>query len=113
MRPLALGYVRFHPLDPPEIRTALTAELHAYAEKEGLTLGEVYTDPLDPSAGVPDRAGFCALMDALRHADVHMVIIPTAAHLSRRPGGYTARRAIIESEGGARLLAIHSTDHVP
>jgi len=57
-----------------------------------------------PPAQDEQRAGFCALMDALRSQDASAVIIPTAKHLSRHPRGYAERRTIIETEGGARLL---------
>lgn len=107
VRPLALGYLRLYADAPPELAMSLTAELVAYAEKEQLTLAEIYTDPFDPPPGGSERAGFCGLMDALRRHNAQAVIIPTTDDLSRRANGYTARRTIIETEGGARLLVIH------
>jgi len=106
VRPLAVGYLRVHAADPPEIAAALTARMGACADREGLMLADVYTDLLDPPAGHPDRAGVCALMDALRRDDVCAVVIPTADHLFRRPSGYTARRTILEVEAGASHLVI-------
>lgn len=106
-QPLVLGYLRSRAADPPEVAAVLTAELRAYAEGEGLTLTDVYTDLMDPPAGHPERAGFCALMDAIRRHNAHAVIIPAPEHLSRRPSSYTARRTILEAEGGARLLVMH------
>lgn len=112
-RPLALGYLRLHASGPPEIGAALTAELRAYADREGLTLADVYVDLFDPPASNVERAGFCALMDAVRRHEVHAVIIPGAEHLSRRPSDYIARRTIIVAEGGARLLRIHGSGDLP
>lgn len=106
MKPLALGYLRTDADAPPEIVAGLTNHMQSYADREGLTLADVYTDLIDPPDGYPDRAGFCALMDALRTYDTHAVIIPAPQHLSRRPDNYTARRTIIEFEAGARLLVM-------
>lgn len=105
VRPLALGYLRFRTADPPEVAIALAGRLESFAYREGLVLADIYTDLLDPPTGQPDRAGFCALMDALRRQDTcPTVLIPSPEHLSRRPDGYTARRTIIEVEAGARVL---------
>lgn len=106
MKPLAVGYLRLHTADEPAHEAELTAQIRAYAEQEGLTLSDVYTDLIDPPADRPDRAGFCALMDALRRDGCDAVIIPRPEHLSRRFSGYIARRAIIEVEGGARVLVV-------
>lgn len=48
-------------------------------------------------------------MDALRRHDDCIVIIASPEHLSRQPRSYVARRTIIETEAGARLLLIHPT----
>jgi hypothetical protein len=106
MRPLVFGYLRLQPADPPQIGARLTAEMRAYAEREGLMLADVYTDHLDPPANHPNRSAFCALMDALRRHDASGVVIPTPQHLSRQPGSYAARRTIIEAEVGARLHVV-------
>jgi hypothetical protein len=106
MPPLVFGYLRLHPADPPQIGARLTAEMRAYAEREGFLLADVYTDHLDPPADRPERSAFCALMDALRRRDACGVIIPTPQHLSRQPGSYAARRTIIEAEVGARLHVV-------
>lgn len=104
IRPLALGYLRLHTADSPNVTLALTAKLQAFAEKEHLNL--VHADSFDPPVTASHRAGFCALMDGLRRTSAHAVIIPSADHLSRRSGGFYGRRTIIETEGGARLLII-------
>lgn len=106
--PQAVGYLRLHTGDPPEVAVALAAELLAYADKEYLALADVYTDPFDTPVTGAERAGFCALMDTLRRHDTYAVIIPAPQHLSRRPASYTSRRTIIEIEAGARLLVIHT-----
>lgn len=107
LRPLALGYLRLYAADSPEVAAQIIAELHTYAEQEGLTLADVYTDLLDPPADRPGRSAFCAMMDALRSGDAYAVIISEPEHLSRLPGSYDARRTIIEAEAGARLIVIH------
>jgi DNA invertase Pin-like site-specific DNA recombinase len=107
LRPLAFGYGRLSATDRPEVADRLVSEMHAYADREGLTLADVYLDLLDPPADHPHRSGFCALMDALRRHDAAAVIIPTTTHLSRLPDSYAARRTIIEAEAGGRLHVIH------
>lgn len=111
VRPLAFGYLRLSATDPPEVTDRLITALHARADREGLTLADVYLDLLDPPTDHPDRSGFCTLMDALRRHDTSTVLIPAPEHLSREPDGYAARRTIIEAEAGARLLVI-SAHHV-
>jgi len=76
VRPLALGYLRLWAADPPEAAAGLTAEVRSYADKEGLTLGEVYTDRFDLPTDGPGRPAFGALMDAVRRCDPEAVIIP-------------------------------------
>lgn len=106
VRPVVIGYLRVWAADPPEVTSRLTTEMHVYAEAEGLALADVFTDLFDPQPGVSDRAAFCALMDALRRKQYFGVVIPAPLHLSRHPASYTARRTIIETEAGARLLTI-------
>jgi hypothetical protein len=84
--------------------------MHAFAEREGLTLADVYSDHFDPPAEAPDRSGFCALMDALRRYEASGVLIPSPEHLARMPRSYQARRTIIETEAGARILVIHPAE---
>jgi hypothetical protein len=109
VRPLAFGYLRLWQADPPEVGGQLDDEIRAHAEREGLSLVDVYTDHFDPPADRPDRSGFCALMDALRRDDAYGVVIPAPEHLSRLPDSYRARRAIVEAESGAVLLVVHPT----
>lgn len=113
MKPLALGYLRTSAADAPETVAALTNDMQVYADREGLTLADVYTDLIDPPDGSPDRAGFCAMMDAVRRGDTYAVVIPSPDHLSRRPSCYMARRTIIEAEGGAQLLVIDAGSDPP
>ena len=113
VRPLALGYLRLWAADPPEVGATLIAELHSYADQEGLTLAGVYTDLFDPPADGPDRPRFCALTDAIRRLDPDAVIIPGPDHLSRYPRQFASRRTIIDTEGGARLLIIHPGRDLP
>ncbi|PZS26397.1 MAG: hypothetical protein DLM59_18465 [Pseudonocardiales bacterium] len=112
-RPLALGYLRLQPGDTPEAGDNLIADMHAYAEREGLCLADVFTEGVD----VPDerhgRSAFCALLDTLRRVDGHAVIIPSPDHLSRQPYSYRTRSMIIEVEAGARLLVMSTAGTRP
>ncbi len=113
MRPLALGYLRRQAGDYRQTRDALIVDMHGFAEREGLTLGDVFTDAFDASGERQGRSAFCALMDALRRSGAHAVIIPSPCHLSRQPESYRMRSAIIEREAGVRLLVVHSQGERP
>ncbi len=107
VRPLAFGYLRVQPGDSVEVHTGLVEDIRRFADDEGLTLAEVYTDPYDAPDERQGRSAFCALMDALRRSDAEAVIVLSPGHLSRQPYGYRMRTTIIEVEAGARLLVIH------
>jgi hypothetical protein len=113
VRPLVFGYLRVWAADPSEVGVRLTTEMHAFAEREGLMLADVYSDRFDPPADHPDRSGFCALMDALRRHEASGVLIPSPEHLARMPRSYQTRRTIIETEAGARILVVHSAGERP
>jgi hypothetical protein len=63
-RPLAVGYVRLCPSDPPGHADALTATFRAFAQVRGLALADVYTEQPDVSSR--EGAAFRALVEASR-----------------------------------------------
>jgi hypothetical protein len=54
MRPLVYGYIRLNAADPQDVGYCLTRDLVTYAEREGLTLADVFTDR---DAGTSDQFG--------------------------------------------------------
>jgi hypothetical protein len=102
VRPLVLGYLRLGPTDTAEAVPALTARLHAFADREGLTLADLYTERHkgDPTA-------FSALVDALCRPGVYGVVTPSPDHFSALPGTGAAVRTMIEAETGARILVMN------
>ena len=104
-RPLAVGYLRLWPNDPPGHADAPSAHLRAFAHRCGLTLADTYTEQPDVSAS-REGAAFRALVEALRRPHIHTVIIPTPEHFSRFGGMYRAMRAVIGMETGADVLVM-------
>lgn len=107
MRPLVYGYVRLNPADPQEVGDCLMRDLAAYAEREGFTLADVFTDR---DAGAGDqfrRSGFVVMVETLRRPGVDGVLIPSLFHFSRFPGVHQAMRALIELETGARVFVMN------
>lgn len=94
-RPLAVGYVRLWPSDPPGHADALSAQLRAFADVRGLALVDVYTEEVAPSRA---GAAFSALVEALRRPHIHTLIIPTHEHFSRFGNMYRAMRTVIDIE---------------
>ena len=106
VRPLVYGYIRLASNDPPDRRGCLARELSSYAEREGLTLADVFTDRDTANSDQPGRAAFLVMVQALRHPDVYGVLIPSLQHFSRFPGVRQAMCALIELQTGARVVPI-------
>ncbi|MGH3874922.1 MAG: hypothetical protein ACRDSR_26040 [Pseudonocardiaceae bacterium] len=106
-RPLAVGYLRLWPNDPPGHADALSAHLRAFAHPRGLALADTYTEQ-QPDVSSREGAAFRALVEALRRPHIHTVIIPTPEHFSRLRGMYRAMRTVIEVETGADVLVMSS-----
>lgn len=107
MQPLVYGYIRLGPADSSEAGAGLARELARYAEREGLTLADVFTDRQE--AGTAERLGrsaFMVMVNALRRPGVTGVLIPSLAHFSRFPGVHEAMRTLIELETGARVFVM-------
>jgi hypothetical protein len=101
--PLAVGYLRVWPSDPPGHADTLTTQLWAFAHRSGLVLADVYIEHADVSAS-REGAAFLALVEALRRPHIRTVIIPTPEHFSRFGGMYQTMRTVIETETGADVL---------
>jgi hypothetical protein len=102
-RPLAVGYLRMWPSDPPEHADTLTAQLRAFARRSGLVPDDVYTEhPNVPASR--EGAAFRALVEALRRPHIRTVIIPTPEHFSRFGGMYRPMCTAIAVETGADIV---------
>jgi hypothetical protein len=108
MRPLVFGYVQASTDDlvdddePSHSPAELQDELTAFAEAEGLTLANIYTDRADT---VP--AAFHALVEAVRRHNAWGVVVPSLHHL----GGpaLPALKHHLEHQTGARVLVVHAS----
>lgn len=71
------GYIREHLFMTPNEHADLVARIVALAEREGYTLGRVYTEKLET---IPDA--FHALMQAVVDDNAAAVAVPTLHHLA-------------------------------
>jgi hypothetical protein len=110
MRPLVYGYFRLRPTDAFDIGICLRLELTAYANQEGLTLADVFTDHGQYGNEQAGRAGFVVMVESLRHPSVDGLLIPSLGHFSRFPGVQNAMRALIELETGARVFVMNDLE---
>jgi hypothetical protein len=101
-RPLAVGYLRVWPSDPPGHADTLAVQLRAFAHRSGLALADTYTE--QPGVSSREGAAFSALVEALRRPHINTVIIPTPEHFSWFGGMYRAMRTAIDVETGADVL---------
>lgn len=99
--PLAVGYLRVWPSDPPGHVDVLSARLRAFAHVRGLALADMYTEEVDVSSR--EGAAFRALVEALRRPHITTVIIP-AEQFSRFGGMSRAMCTAIAVETGDDLL---------
>jgi hypothetical protein len=106
VRPLVYGYIRLGPADAPDAGDCLTRELASYAEREGLTLADVFTDRFDNSSEQRGRSAFVVMIESLCRPGVYGVLIPSLYHFSRFPGMHQAMRTLIELETGARVFVM-------
>lgn len=107
MRPLVYGYFRLGPADAPDFGTCLRREPATYADREGLTLAEIFTDRDQGGSEQLGCAGFVIMVESLRRAGVYGVFIPSFHHFSCFPGVHKAVRALIELETGARVFVMN------
>jgi hypothetical protein len=106
VRPLVYGYIRLGPADAPDTGDCLTRELASYANREGLTLADVFTDRYEEGCDQLIRSAFVVMVESLKRPGVYGVLIPSLNHFSRFPGMCQAMRTLIELETGARVLVM-------
>jgi hypothetical protein len=103
-RPLAVGYLRVWPSDPPGHADTLAVQLRAFAHRSGLALADTYTE--QPGVSSHEGAAFSALVEALHRPHINTVIIPTPEHFSWFGGMYRAMCTVIDMENGAAVLTM-------
>ncbi len=102
MRPVIYGYMRLAATEEEgDESTRVRRELATYAEREGFTLDQVFTERMGAN-----ESAFHAMLDAIKRTDVKNVIVPSLWHFARLPGLQDAMRQHIEQETGARLWVI-------
>jgi DNA invertase Pin-like site-specific DNA recombinase len=102
VKPVIYGYIRVvgrndQDDEPQRIRH----ELATYAEREGFTLDQVFTE--NTSCSEP---AFYTMIEALKRYNVKNLIVPSLWHFARLPGLQEAMRQHIEHETGARLWIV-------
>jgi DNA invertase Pin-like site-specific DNA recombinase len=100
MRPSIFGYVRLSASESNHMTKDPRKELIDYAEREGYTLIEIFTEHEDVGS-----SAFAALMDALRSSETPIVIVPCICHLARFHSLRMAMSEHIERETGAHVIA--------
>ncbi|AEW92745.1 MULTISPECIES: recombinase family protein [Streptomycetaceae] len=102
MRPQMYGYMRMAAtVEDDEEMESVRRAMRTYAEREGFTLGHVFTENATTS-----ESAFFTLLDAIKRTEVKNVIVPSLWHFARLPGLQTAMQQHIEQETGAHLWVI-------
>lgn len=102
MQPAIYGYMRVVSDDRvDEEAQRIKDELTEYAQREGFTLDQVFTETIT----CPESA-FSAMLAALKHHGVRDIIVPSLWHFARLPGLQDAMRLHIEQETGARIWVV-------
>lgn len=101
MKPAIYGYMRVASRDEHNETERIRRELAEYAEREGFTLDQVFTESIKCS-----ESAFYTMIEALRRHDVKDIIVPSLWHFARLPGLQDAMRQHIEQETGARIWVI-------
>jgi hypothetical protein len=97
----AFGYARLSAHSSDHVARDLREDLAAYAEREGYLLAEVFIEREDSGS-----SAFAALIDALNHSELPVVIVPSLCHFAYLPGLRIPMKDLIERETGARVLVI-------
>lgn len=102
MRPAIYGYMRVAS-DQGDLEETerIKRELSAYAEREGFTLEDVFTENVQCS-----ESAFGTLLDAIKRSEVKNVIVPSLWHFARLPGLQNAMKYHIEQEIGASIWVV-------
>jgi len=97
--PLALGYIRRHPLMTDPEQEGMRAALSSFADAGGLRLAEVYID----TPATPSRYG--AMVTAAQRMHAIVILVADPDHLGPL-GGRAAVEANINTYTNARLIVI-------
>lgn len=102
MRPSIYGYMRVAASDDEHDEAQrIRRELAEYAQREGFTLDQVFTESVRCS-----ESAFYVMLEALKRHEVKDIIVPTLWHFARLPGLQDAMRQHIEHETGARIWVV-------
>ena len=101
MRPAIYGYMRVASSGEPGETEHIRRELAVYAEREGFTLHQVFTENIKCS-----ESAFCTMVEALKRHGVRNIIVPSLWHFARLPGLQEAMRQYIEQETSARIWVV-------
>ncbi|MGW2120148.1 recombinase family protein [Streptomyces sp. NPDC001758] len=102
MRPAIYGYMRVVSSDETDDESErVKRELAGYAQREGFTLDQVFTENIRCS-----ESAFYVMLDSLKRHDVKNVIVPSLWHFARLPGLQDAMRQHIEQKTGARIWVV-------
>ncbi|MEV7424281.1 MULTISPECIES: recombinase family protein [unclassified Streptomyces] len=102
MRPAIYGYMRVVSSDETDDESKrVKQELAAYAQREGFTLDQMFTENIWCS-----ESAFYVMLDALKCHEVKDIIVPSLWHFARLPGLQDAMRQHIEQETGARIWVV-------
>jgi DNA invertase Pin-like site-specific DNA recombinase len=102
MRPAIYGYMRVVSSEEQEDEAQqIRRELAKYAEHEGFTLDQVFTENIRCQ-----EPAFYTMIEALKRHDVKDIIVPSLWHFARLPGLQDAMRQHIEQETGAHIWVI-------
>ena len=102
MRPAIYGYLRATAVtltDGPAERTR--RELAEYAEREGFTLDNVFTEQVECS-----ESAFNTMLDALKRGEVRHMVVPSLEHFTHLSGLQDAIRQHVRRETGACIWVV-------
>lgn len=100
--PVAIGYVRHYFMMPAAELARARDHVTRAAAAENLTLQAIHVEELET-----EPRAFNAVVKAVEHGGVSVVIVPTLEHLKPRPGE-RSRRIRLELEAGVRVLVAAS-----
>lgn len=87
MKPAIYGYMRMTSSDEYDEIQRIKRELAEYAEREGFTLDQVFTENIKCS-----ESAFYTMIEALKRHEVKDIIVPSLWHFARLPGLQDAMR---------------------
>src|SRR5262249_52451893 len=102
MRRAIYGYMRVlsNQGDPEDV-ARIKDELSEYAEREGFTLKDVFTE-----IGKGAESAFYAMLDTLKRSDASNVITPSLWHFAGLPGLQETMKSYIEREINAHIWVV-------